>query len=246
VDATTRLLLGVGAALALIVGLAIYATRPPETRTGMYVVVARQDIPERTLFTASNVDSLLTQRELPAELAPTSALTQPTEAIGKTTTSRLSGREVVTADRLASPEGAGARSSALIPNDHVALTIPASDRVIIASGVQPGDRVDLIITWSRTGEEGVVTQDFLQDIRVFAVGQPLGGTSTAATTPGVPSVTLLLDYQQAVLIEHVIRTGGSVALALRRFDQFGIVPTEPVTNDRLRLRLLPPDGSTAP
>jgi pilus assembly protein CpaB len=242
VDATTRLLLGVGAALALIVGLALYATRPVEVRVGSQVVVARQDIPERTLITASNMDSLLAVRELPAELAPTSALTQPTEAIGKSTITRLVGREVVTADRLASPEGAGARVSALIPNDHVALTIPASERAIIPTGVQPGDRVDVIITWSRTGEDQVVTHDLLQDIRVFAVGQPQVGTSPVASGPGLPSITLVVDFQQAVILEHVLRTGGSAALALRRFDQFGGVTTEPMTNDRMRGRMLPDGG----
>jgi pilus assembly protein CpaB len=244
VDATTRLLLGVGAALALIVGLALYATRPAETRAGAYVVVARQDVPERTLFTAANLDSLLMVRELPPELAPTSALTQPSEAVGKSTTSRLVAREVVTADRLASPEGAGARVSALIPNDQVALTIPSNDRVVIATGVQAGDRVDIIITWARAGDDRVVTHDLLQDIRVFAVGQTQGGTTPVASAPGAPSITLLVDYGQAVLLEHVLRTGGSVALALRRFDQFGNVATEPITSERLQIRLLPEGAGT--
>ena len=64
-DRTTRWLLGSGAALALLVGVVAYFTLTSSARAGRAmstVVVARQPIAERTLFTAANADDLLAER----------------------------------------------------------------------------------------------------------------------------------------------------------------------------------------
>ncbi len=257
-DTTSKLLFGVGAALALVVGLAVYlavSSAQAFGRSTTTVVVARQAIPERTLFTGTNVDQLLTTRQLPTDVVPADALTRPGEAIGKANTTPLAAGEIVlgTPDRLASGEGASARPAATIPRDKVALAIPATDAVAVAGAVQPGDRVDVIATWSRTSGQSVA-QDIFQDVRVFAVGPwrgssggPVAGAVSAATsaaTGGGPTsaITLLLDYQQAVILEYLLQNGGHVSLALRRFDQGDDVPTEPVTAESLTRRLL---GDTA-
>jgi Flp pilus assembly protein CpaB len=134
-----------------------------------------------------------------------------------------------------SPEGSGARASAAIPADKVALAITANERVAVAGAVQPGDRVDVIMSWGGTNDERQITQDAIQDVRVFGVGRATGGvasgvlpTSSGAAAP--TTVTLLVDYQEAVLVEHVLRTNGSISLVLRRFDQFGNVATQPITD----------------
>ena len=122
----------------------------------------------------------------------------------------------------------------------------------MAGALQPGDRVDVIATWVRPG--GVaVTQDIFQDVRVFAVGQLQGearlATAAVSAVTGssgaAPSVTLLLDYQQAVVLEYLLRTGGQVAIALRRFDQSGDVTTEPMTAEALSRRYFNVDGDGA-
>jgi pilus assembly protein CpaB len=241
-DTTTKLLTGVGAILALLVGISVYSavSAAPPTREGNYVVVARQEIPELTLFTGQNVDQLLMMLAVPADAVPASALTQPSEAIGKTATNRLVPREIVTTDRLASPEGVGARASALIPPDKVALAITANERVTVAGAIQPGDRVDVIVSWSGAGDDRPITQDLLQDVRVFGVGRsPVGQAvgvvlQAASGNAAATTITLLVDYQQAVLLQHVLTTGGNMALVLRRFDQFGNVPTQPITDAAAR------------
>ena len=90
-------------------------------------------------------------------------------------------------------------------------------------------------------------EDGRQDVRVFGVGRWGSGLrQQVAGTVGAPdtasSITLLLDYQQAIMLEYLIRTGGHINVALRRFDQSGDVPTAPVTLDSLTRR----GGSLAP
>jgi pilus assembly protein CpaB len=247
-DTTSKVLFGVGAALALLVGVVVYlAVSAAEGlgRSTTTVVVARQEIPERTQFTGANVEQLLTTRQLPTDLVPQGALGRPSEAIGRVTTTGLLPGEMVlgTPERLASGEGATGRPAAAIPRDKVALAVPAGDSVSVAGAVRPGDRVDVIATWTRPGGTAV-SQDIFQDVRVFAVGPwEADGRLPVAGGAGVTSsVTLLLDYQQAVMLEYLLRTGGHVALALRRFDQSGDVPTEPATAESVTRRIFGLDG----
>jgi pilus assembly protein CpaB len=256
VDTTSKLLFGAGAVLALLVGVAVYVAMSAAQGFGrgtVPAVVARQDVPELTLFTGANVNELLATRQLPPDAVPRGALGQPSEAIGRVATRPLAAGEVVlgTPERLASGEGgAGARPAATIPRDRVALAIAATDAVSVAGAIHAGDRVDVIATWSRA-EGDPVTQDIIQDVRVFAVGRWQGDgrgpqpATAGAATGGPPSttITLLLDYQQAVMVEHLVQTGGKVTLALRRFDQSEDVVTEPVTTDSLSRRYLGRDGA---
>jgi Flp pilus assembly protein CpaB len=239
IDTTSKWLLGASAVLALLVGVAVYVAVASRTlgRATATVVVAREDIPERTLFTGTNMPTLLDTREVPADGVPRGALTRPDEAVGKTTTTALVAGEIVlgTPSRLVSTEGEGARPAASIPRDKVALAITANDSVTVAGAVQPGDRVDIIATW--TGPNGQANaEDLFQDVRVFAVGRWQTGVrqqvaSSVGGADNPTAITLLLDYQQAVMLEYLIRTGGSISVALRRFDQSGDVRTAPVTAD---------------
>jgi Flp pilus assembly protein CpaB len=239
IDTTSKWLLGASAVLALLVGVVVYIAVSANTlgRATATVVVARGDITERTLFTGTNVAALLDVRQVPADTVPRGALRRPEDAIGKTTTAGLSAGKIVlgTPNRLVSSEGEGVRPAASIPRDKVSLTIPANESVVVAGAVQPGDRVDVIATW--TGPNGQASaEDLFQGVRVFAVGrfqtgvrQQVAGSLGAADAP--TWITLLLDYQQAVMLEYLTRTGGAIAMALRRFDQSGDVATAPVTAD---------------
>jgi len=77
---------------------------------------------------------------------------------------------------------------------------------------------------------------------VFAVGPWQGEirqrVSSAVGTTAPTTITLLLDPPQAGVLEYLLRTGGSVALALRRFDQAGVTPMTPINDDVLARRFL--------
>jgi pilus assembly protein CpaB len=245
VDTTSKVLFGVGGIVALLVGFAVYSLVGAAQlgRTGVIVVVANADIPERMQFTAANVAELLTTRELPGDAVPPTALRQPAEAIGKLTSAPIRAREVVLSDRLFTGEGVTARPAASIPRDMVALALAANERVVVAGAVQPGDRVDVIATWG-PGSGQVATQDLFQDVRVFAVGRVQTGAGARPNPDAAPTtITLLVDYEQAVVLEHLLRTDGSIALVLRRFDQGGTVPVEPVSTESM-LRRFRLDGAT--
>ncbi len=245
-DTTSKWLLGAGAALALLVGIAVYAALTAAQGLGrgmVNVVVARAEVPERTLFTATNVNLLLATRAIPADAVPQHALAHPAEAIGKVTVRGLVPGEIVisTPDRLASGDGgAAARPATTIPRDKVALALAATEAMAVAGAIQPGDRVDIIATWTRPGGEPV-SQDLFQDVRVFAVGRWQGdGRGPSPPAGGTPpaTITLLLDYQQAVVVEYLLQTGGRLTLALRRFDQSETMPTEPINAETLTRRYL--------
>lgn len=248
-DTTTKLLSAVGIALALVVGVGVYLVVNTLQGAGhdmTPVVVAAQEIPERTLFTGSNVPELLTTRQLPAEAVPPSAARNPTDVIGKSTVQLLLPGEVVidAPGRLASGAGATSRPSAAIPRDKVALAISTSESMGVAGALQPGDRVDVIATWTGPNSQAIA-QSVFPDIRVFAVGRrlddargrSLSAAAAGASTSETPTtVTLLLDAQQAVTTQYLLQNGGTIALALRRFDQTGDLPSEPVTAEALTRR----------
>jgi pilus assembly protein CpaB len=142
-----------------------------------------------------------------------------------------------TPDRLATGEGAAARPAAAIPRDRVALTIPANEAVSVAGSVHPGDRVDVIATMQQPSAPPV-TQAIFQDVRVFAVGPWQSDVrervqSAVGVGNATSSITLVLDHQQAIALQHLLQTGGHVSLALRRFDQAGDLDIESITSDRL-------------
>ena len=172
-DTTSKLLIGAGAVLALLLGFVVYtalAASPtfPPTAT---VVIARTEIPPYTLFTAANVDQWLTTRQALAEAVPSGAMTQPAQAVAHVTTIRLMPGEIVlnTPDRLTSGAGEDARPSAVIPEGKVALTIPANDTLTVAGALRAGDRIDVLVTWTPPNEPAI-TRALYQGVTVFAVG----------------------------------------------------------------------------
>jgi pilus assembly protein CpaB len=250
VDRTTKLLLGAGIVLALVVGLGIYAAVTAAQELGRAtsaVVLARGEVPERTQFTAGNVRELLTTQQVPRDLVPQGALSDPAEAVGKVTTARLVPGEIVigSPDRLATGDGASGRPAASIPRDKVALAMAATEAVSVAGAVQSGDRVDVIATLSLQSGQ-TITQAIFQDVRVFSVGRWQPDPRQRNTNTAPSSVTLLLDHQQALVLENLLQTGARVSLALRRLDQSGEVPTDPVTPDAIVRRWLDPDGVLTP
>lgn len=242
-DTLSKWLLLMGSALAIVVGIAMYsliAATQGARQPLVPVVVARYDIPERTLFTAANVDDLLQISHLPAEIVPRRALAEPLAVIGKATTTSLQAGEILlnSPDRIAASEGPSARPAATIPRDKVALAINATESVNVAGTLQAGDRVDVIATWN-VPDGASITQHLFQDIRVFAAGR----WQTDARAPQqAGTVTLLLDHQEALILEYLLQTGGHISLALRRFDQGGDIITEPITTETLlrRLNVAPP------
>jgi Flp pilus assembly protein CpaB len=104
------------------------------------VLVAAQDIPERTMVAAP---FLTTKRMLPTSLPP-SALARPTDAVGKMTTGPILAGEFILPGKLAEADGRAGLTYA-IPKGKVVITMPASD-ILTTGAVRAGDHVDLLVT----------------------------------------------------------------------------------------------------
>ena len=231
----SRLLLAVGVLLALAAGAATYLalTRAQVATLNAVVVVASVDIPERTLITAGNVEQLLAVRQVPTDQVPDGALREPSEAVGKAARSRIAADEVLVSSRLSTEaDGSSGTVSALLPVGSVAMAIPVNDVMSVAGAVRPNDRVDIIATTTpRQGNgSGVpVTQLLMQDVKVLSVG--LWGQDAGAENQRYNTVTLVLDRQQALLLQHLLQTEARLTMVLRRFDDERQVETRPVTSD---------------
>lgn len=245
-----RTLIYAGIALAAITGLLVFFQVSRATSASKRVpmkpaLVAIQDVPEATLFTPDNIKAYFTVKNFPADLVPANAIVQFDQTVGMINKSRIFKDEVILQGRLSKAGEQAGVTSIIPPGGFVALAVPITDLTTVAGAVQPNDRVDLVVTMpvpSTTGRDGgVVTQVLLQDVLVLRIGQYAPGkTAGAQASAGAGSMTLLLPYQDALMVEHLQRTGVQMTYILRRFDDRNSYSLEPVnTNyviERFKLR----------
>jgi Flp pilus assembly protein CpaB len=140
------------------------------------VLVAAQDIPERTMVTAP---FLVTKRMLPTS-KPTTALVRPDDAVGKMTTGPILAGEFIMPAKLAEADGRAGLAYA-IPKGKVVITLPASD-ILTTGAVKAGDHVDLLVTIKppdkndASGPSGPPTP--------VAAGTPAAGAQPSPTPSG--------------------------------------------------------------
>ena len=224
------LLLAVGAAIAVFVSLqgATQATQQAPTPVpGVQVLVAARDIPVHTVIAAADV----TVRELPPDVAPSDALKDPADAIGKLTTAAIAQGEAVLARRLIVPDYVGPNAAFVMDPKQVIVAFAASDLLSSLEIVRPGDYVDILLTYdfAKSGIDvttGINTFTALSDVRIAAV---IRGPAGENGQPGpVRAYLLALDPQDALTIKHFRDLGAAVDLALRSpaatHEPFTVVP----------------------
>jgi Flp pilus assembly protein CpaB len=217
----------------------------------VYIVTAIRDIPE---FTAIRADALAV-KAFPAAFAPSGAATKIEDVEGKFATTLIV-RDQILLNAQASPTRRTSNLSATIPPGRVAFWMPMPDLLAASGGVQPGDRVDILLSLEMTisngsplapGKEeitGISTQSTLQNVEVFFAGSSnnadfLGDTPTAAPAGTGPAtarqaakvVVFLLDPQDAVLAKWVKDSGGAIDLVLRSDTTESVTPTESINAD---------------
>jgi len=131
---------------------------------------------------------------------------------------------------------------ATTPNDRSSLSsrIPRGMRAIYIRGVgrrgfgnlmQPGDRVDVLLTKTKPGSiEKVVTIPLLQNLLVLAVGERFAATENETSSRESDSVTLLVTMDQASLLAQA-RRDGTLSLVLRNEDDLEITESLEETDD---------------
>ena len=133
--------------------------------------------------------------------------------------------------------GQSATIAALLPDGMRATTVRINDVSGVAGFIKPNDTVDVLVTRTAIGPDGVrtdqqVTDVLLQNVRVIAMGQSMNAnrqepSSTASSTLEVSP----LDAQKLVLGQQL----GQLSLVLRKPGEEQNIPkTEPISLDDLR------------
>lgn len=137
------LLIAFGVIAALAVAFTVFRVTRQATAQKVEtidVLVALQDIPERTVLTPA----LVGVRPAIPDALPPGVLTKPDQVTGRMTTTRLYSGEMILPGRLADTSGRSGVSFNLTKGK-VLITLPASD-IIGTAAVRPGDHVDLLVT----------------------------------------------------------------------------------------------------
>jgi pilus assembly protein CpaB len=210
----SRLLMigGLALALGLLVSYSVYNRLRTLSGSGnesmVDAVVASGDIPVGTKLSERDI----TLAKFPQSSLPPSVYTKKTQVLGRGVILPLSKGEFILASKLAA-ENAGAGLPALIPPGMRAVSVRVNDVVSVAGFVQPGTRVDVLLTGNAgTGNERQTTT-VLENVPVIAVGKSLERNS-AGDAQVAPVITLLVspdDGQRLALAGQE----GRIQLALR-------------------------------
>src|SRR6266496_4022941 len=176
------------------------------------VVVAAIDLPVGTRVAKEHLEAV----DWPLASRPSSALAEPSAAVGQIVAARIFKGEPVLPEKLVSGN-AGSGLAALLPDGARAVSVRVDDVVGVAGFIHPGDFVDVIVTMRPTEGSGsnFTSKIILQNIKVLAVGkevdgQPRGGDKVIAATVA----TLQVDSAEAEKLA-LAAAKGQLLLALR-------------------------------
>src|SRR5438093_2968518 len=158
------------------------------------VLVAAQDIPERTMVIAP---FLATKRMLPASLPP-AVMARPEEAVGKMTSGPILAGEFILPGKLVEADGR-AGLTYTVPKGKVVITLPASD-ILTTGAVRPGDHIDLLVT--------IKPPERSQPTPVAVSGTPVPGAGPPPTP--TPAADLELGTTQMTMQDLKVLAIGSV------------------------------------
>lgn len=250
-----RIFVILGIVLALIAGVAVFyvlanAEPQPVAVPTTKVVVAFQQVTARTEISADQVG----QVDWPARVpTPINAVEKPADVVGKIAKSPIYAGEPIITDMVISKgdiEAQHSNAALLLEKGQVAVAFGVSAGSSVADALQPGDRVDLIVTYSAEVQNAVAGQNTgayvvsnktLENVLILQVGPwPRDATDKAATqnnsNANITIVTLQLPEQDAIVLKHIENTASSNAFVLRAANDDQIFTTEPVTIEYLNKR----------
>jgi pilus assembly protein CpaB len=204
------------------------------------VVAALQDIPARTKITRE----MVTLTRYPKELIIDGAIKNPKEVDGRITFVRIKAKEQIRASDLLG-EGQNGGLSVDIPPGMRAIAIGAGEVMAVGSTVKPGDRIDILATYTDPVAHQETTQMILQNVLVLAINQ--GDTDQQQNKGGAKSsMTLAVKPEEAELLTAADRAG-ALRVALRGPTEKAVITTQGVGtrdflgNSTLKFATTPPD-----
>ena len=246
--------LAVGVVLALLAGGLVYlvaqqaATAPNPLADTTPIVVAKVDIPERTVLTAE----MLELRAYPKTLQPAGAIADIGVAARQTTLVKIPIGAPILATQIAA--GGGTTGISLtIEKGKVLVAFPVSDALTSSKKVVLGDHVDILVT---------ITPELLQPALAARTpapttapaptATPAAGASPALAPTPTPSPLLpgpvtqtvvqnlevaevvgnvllfVVDHQTALILKNLKDSGANVDIVIRSRAESDIAQTKPV------------------
>lgn len=121
--------------------------------------------------------------------------------------------------------------STRIPRGMRAMAITGAGRSAFGELMRPGDRVDVLLTKTKSGSEtNIVTVPLLQNVLVLAVGNDFDPMGAEVHPRASDSVTLLVTVDQSSLLAQA-RQNATLSLALRNENDLAINEGLPETSD---------------
>jgi Flp pilus assembly protein CpaB len=149
------------------------------------VFVAKQDIPAGTSGDTASQQAIIESRTVPAKVRPTGAITSLEQISGRFAAVQIFKDEIIVGQRFVAP-GASATHVLPIGPGKQAVSVAISGAPAVASFVQPGDKVSLIVQTTSNlvrgnARGGPFVKYVMQGLDVIAVGSRVISTGTSAT-----------------------------------------------------------------
>jgi pilus assembly protein CpaB len=203
-------------ALALGAFASALAYRMLQARTGTGqggaddVVVATANIPMGARIQDKDVRVV----RLPAEAIPPGSFRQKdAHVIGRGVVQPISAGDFVLTSKLAAENG-GSGLPSMIPPGMRAVSVRVNDFSSVSGFVQPGSRVDVLMTGSATGSAEPQTITVLRNVAVLANGQRLDRGMLSSESQNSPVITLAVSPDDAAKLALAMNQG-HLQLALR-------------------------------
>jgi pilus assembly protein CpaB len=234
IDQRTALALSLVFGLAT-AGLVYYKTQPTAASVQdrpapkVEVVVARQTISPR----ATIQPEMLAIRNYDEGKQPSDAVRGMSAALGKVAMRQIPSGTVITAEMVAE-KGPGLGLSYNLKPYQRAVTVPIDPVSGVAGYLKPGDRVDVVATYS--GSATNTSRVVLQDVELLAIGNQPASTSNVKDKPYLPAdavtATLAVGADQMQVLA-LTAAKAKLQLALRSPDDHAYVAPTPITTTQV-------------
>ena len=200
--------LALGAFVSFVVYRNLQSRAGSKAPPGEEVVVAADDLQVGTKIEDKDIRLV----HFPSNDLPAGCFHQKSKVVGRGVVLPIARGEFVLPNKLAG-ENAGSGLPSLIPPGMRAVSVRVNDTTSVSGFVQPGTRVDVLLTGNPQGSNEQQTTTVLENVAVIATGQRLERNS-AGEAQSAPVITLLVSPDDAERLT-LASSQGHIQLALR-------------------------------
>jgi pilus assembly protein CpaB len=202
------LALALGALVSLTVYQKLQGRATADNRPGVDVVLATSDLPVGSKIEDKDIKVV----RFPTGDLPPRVYNQKSQVIGRGVVLPIAQGEFVLPAKLAGAN-AGYGMPSLIPPGMRAVSVRVNEVVSVANFVQPGTRVDVLLTGNPNGANEQQTTTVLENVAVLATGQKLE-RNAAGEASATSVITLLVSPDDAQKLT-LAGNQGHIQLTLR-------------------------------